>query len=115
MPLIIALWLLSQPLVVQAPINGLLTERLITIQGNSVVGATSHLNPPRFNSLGVLGDFTGKVVVLHELELAAQKSARTIIVIMEQILNKGIKILIVLDILVLALVIGYFWGMFNNN
>ena len=73
MPLIIALWLLSQPLVVQAPINGLLTERLITIQGNSVVGATSHLNPPRFNSLGVLGDFTDKVVVLHELELAAQK------------------------------------------
>ena len=34
---------------------------------------------------------------------------------MEQVLNKGIKILIVLDILVLALVIGYFWGMFNNN
>ena len=32
---------------------------------------------------------------------------------MEQILNKGIKILIVLDILVLALVIGYFWGMFK--
>ena len=73
MPLIIALWLLSQPLVVQAPINGLLTERLITIQGNSVVGVTSHLNPSYSNSLGVLGDFTDKVVILHELELAAQK------------------------------------------